>query len=99
MTSQKQRKLFLAKQAFERQISYVRRELAAGTRSVHLHPVLDFLEYLVRDMADIAGVTNEVTSYAKELASMHALVITRKHPAPQRAPQRAKGPPKLRLVK
>lgn len=102
MTSQKQFKLMLAKQAFDRQVAYVRGELTVCTRTEHLMPVLDFLEWLVRDMADLAGVTAEVTAYAKEQAAIREQVATRTRQLfAARSPLRKPAParPQLRVVK
>jgi hypothetical protein len=103
MNSQKQFKLMQARQAFDRQAAYVRGELTVCTRTEHLQPVLEFLEWLVRDMADLAGVTAEVTVYAKEQASIRAQVANRTHQLFAARSPVARKPvaarPKLRLVK
>jgi len=102
MTPQKQHKLFLAKQAFERQATYLRTELRVCDRTDHLQPVLDFLEWLVRDMADLAGTTLEVKAYAQAQSVLRGQVASR---AQELTLQRIVGRPqpaarpKLRLVK
>jgi hypothetical protein len=101
MPPQKQFKLFQARQAFERQAAYVQKELSVCTRTDHLQPVLEFLEWLVRDMADLAGVTAEVKAAAREQAIIRAQVATRTQQLMARAPAR-KGPPArpvLRILK
>jgi len=100
MTNAKRFKLMQAQQAFARQVEYVRAELLVCTRTGHLEPVLDFLEWLVRDMAELAGVTAEVQAYAKEHAAVRSQVHRRTldlftASRVKRTPTR----PQLRLVK
>lgn len=112
MNSQKQFKLFQARTAFERQATYVRTELQVSTRTCHLQPVLEFLEWLVRDMADLAGMTTEVKSHAQALAvlcgqvasrsqqiALQQMLVAKAEPAKRAAKQPKRAKPRLWVVK
>lgn len=95
MTSQKAHKLFQAKQAFARQVEWVRTELKHTGRTDHLFPALEFLEWLVRDMTELAGITIEVQAHARELVELRHRVANHYSAPPRKTPAK----PKLRLVK
>lgn len=102
MTPAKQLKLFQDRQAFDRNAAFIRRELEVSDRVDHLQPVLEFLEWLARDMAEVAGVTVEVQAFARAFASLRAQVANRALELyAKRAKPQPKKPvrPQLRLVK
>lgn len=94
MSPQKQHKLFMARQAFARQVEWVRTELRRADGIDHIMPALEFAEWLVRDMTDLAGITLEVQAHARELVHVRTLVANHRT-SPRKPPAR----PRLRVVK
>lgn len=102
MNAQKSYKMFQARQAFARNVDYIRAELKTSTRTDHLQPAIELLEWLARDMAELAGVTGEVQACAREYNTIRTQVAEhalRCYAASKPAKPQPRAKFKLRLVK
>lgn len=98
MNAQKAYKLQLARNHFARQVEFVRLHVAQSTEPSMLLPALEFLEWLVRDMTDLAGLTVEVQEHARELVHLRTLVAGH-YQSPRTPTKRQPQRPKLRVVR